>query len=262
TSQRIAALLRRYGREAEAVAEEARGAQSAVREEHIASTFDRVYVCSSADRQRLLDRHTGTEICVLPNAIRLPAARTERPGDAFTLLFVGTLGYYPNVEALRFFCTSVLPAVRRGSQRRVRVLVVGRGATPEVQALCRRSGVDLAGAVPDIDPYYREADVAVAPVHAGGGTRIKILEAFGYGVPIVSTSIGAEGIDARHEEHLLIADRPDDFASACLRLACDADLARRLSENALTLVRNAYSLDAMRETIDGLYSSPPHPESR
>src|SRR5205814_10238117 len=99
--------------------------------------------------------------------------------------------------------------------------------------------------VPDAAPCYRAADAIVVPVRAGGGTRIKVLEAFSYRRPVVSTSIGIEGIDAHDAEHVLLADTADVFAEQCVRLMRDAALAERLTEDALSLVKRAYSLEAV-----------------
>ena len=162
---------------------------------------------------------------------------------------MGTLGYYPNEDGLRYFCSCVLPLMRQMAPRVFNVTIVGTGATDGIQQLTHEPEVRLVGAVPDVAPYYRDADAIVVPVRAGGGTRIKVLEAFSYRRPVVSTSIGIEGIDAHDAEHVLLADTADVFAEQCVRLMRDAALAERLTENALSLVRRAYSLEAVARTV-------------
>src|SRR5262249_41632801 len=107
----------------------------------------------------------------------------------------------------------------------------------------------VTGLVPDVAPYYRDADVAIVPVRAGGGTRIKVLEAFSYGCPVVATSIGAEGIEVRDRVGLLLADAPGDFAAACAELMREPELRRRLSRRATTFVRARHSPRAILERL-------------
>ena len=114
----------------------------------------------------------------------------------------------------------------------MRLRLVGSGPAPEVRALAATAGVELLADVADVAPSYAWADLAVVPLRAGGGTRIKVLEAFAHGVPVVSTAVGAEGLDVVDGVHLRIADGAEAFAAACRQLATEPALARRLVENA------------------------------
>jgi glycosyltransferase involved in cell wall biosynthesis len=165
-----------------------------------------------------------------------PAARPERRDGPFTFLFVGNLDYYPNGDAVRWFAREVLPALQERAPASFRVVVVGNGDTPPK--------LEHAGAVADVGPCYAAADVAIVPLRAGGGTRIKILEAFAHGVPVVSTPIGAEGLEAAGGEHLLLGGDAEAFARGCAELMASPELRRGLAERALRLVRDSYSLDA------------------
>lgn len=107
--------------------------------------------------------------------------------------------------------------------------------------------------VPDVAPEYEKAAVVVVPLRAGSGTRIKILEAFSFRRPVVSTSIGAEGLGVRHEQELLIADTPEQFAAACARLLTDAQLRNRLVESAYSFFRADYSVDRARSVLRSIY---------
>jgi glycosyltransferase involved in cell wall biosynthesis len=218
------------------------------------SQFDRVVVCASPDRAELSRRFEVAHVEVVPNAVPVPGAppRTPEARGAFTILFVGTLGYFPNEDAVRFLCDEVRPALCAGLGRSVRVEIVGGGGSDAVRRLAELPGVTLRGHVPDVAPFYAAADVAVAPLRAGGGTRIKILEAFAHRVPVVSTSIGAEGLEAVPGQHLLVADDAAGFAAACLRLAREPRLGAELAERAHTLTLARYALPSVTAAIERL----------
>jgi glycosyltransferase involved in cell wall biosynthesis len=249
THRRLAELYRLNGNAALAGQEELEAERYEALEDEVLRHFDRVYVCSADDGARLRLR-SSREVCILPNAVRLPASGRPRPRSGpFNFLFVGTLGYYPNEDGIRSFCLDVVPLIRQLAPRDFSVTVVGTGATDRIRQLAHAPHVRLVGPVPDVAPCYRDADAVVVPVRAGGGTRIKVIEAFGHRRPVVSTSIGVEGIAARDEEHLLLADTAEAFARQCERLMTNTALAERLTENALALVRRSYSLEAVTKIV-------------
>jgi glycosyltransferase involved in cell wall biosynthesis len=256
THERLAELYERTGRPALAASERQAAGVAWAAEEHARRTFDRLYVCSEGDRKALEARRGAgarATVEVLPNSLavsdRLPVPRENLP---FTLLFVGTLGYAPNEDAIVWFCRDVLPRLRRMSPRLFRVHIVGTGASPAVDELAALPEVIVLGAVPSVDACYSEAHAVVVPVRAGGGTRIKILEAFAFGRPVVTTTVGAEGIDALPDEHLLLGDTAADFARQCARLILSQDLGDRLADRAERLFRQRYSLDALIERVKAL----------
>jgi glycosyltransferase involved in cell wall biosynthesis len=184
--------------------------------------FDVVYTASEGDRAELARRYrSAVRFVRAPNAVRVPnnapADRSSGSGR-FTLLFIGTLNYYPNEDAALLLCRDVLPLLlmRVGGRREVRLVIAGALPSAAVKALADVSGVVVAPDVLDVAPLYAKADVVLVPLRAGGGTRIKVLEAFAHRRPVIATSVGAEGIGARHGEHLLIADSPPALADACL----------------------------------------------
>ena len=179
---------------------------------------------------------------IVPNGVdceaydALPVGRREGPP---TLLYVGSLSWSPNVHAAHFLASAVLPAVREQIPD-ARLVIVGRDPGPDILALARPgTGVEVAANVRDVMPFYRDADVLAVPLQSGGGTRLKILEAFAAGVPVVSTPVGCEGIDAINGRHLAIADR-SDFATAIVRLLKTPQLASTLAQRARMLVRQQY----------------------
>jgi polysaccharide biosynthesis protein PslH len=258
TRRRIAERYEQTGRPDLAQAERVAADRAALAETDLLRDFDRVYVCSEGDRRALAARReAGAEarIEILPNA--LPAPRPLGPpasGVPFTFLFIGTLGYFPNEDAIVTFCREALPPLRRMATRPFRVTVVGIGMTPAIEALAAIPEVEVVGAVGNVAEAYRQAHAAVVPIKAGGGTRIKILEAFAYRRPVVTTSIGIEGIAARHDEHVLIADAPADLARQCARLIASPGLAERLAGQAEALFQAEYSLAALSRRVRALPS--------
>jgi polysaccharide biosynthesis protein PslH len=252
THRRLASLYRQNGGDAMARYEESEAAASEMLENAALGRVDRVYVCSNSDRQKLEGR-TKTEIHVLPNAVRMPASVSAgSPGGVFTFLFVGTLGYYPNEDAVRFLCAEIVPRIRELAGTGFVVNVAGVGASESLRQAANVPQVNFLGAVADLHACYSRADAIVAPVRAGGGTRIKILEAFSFQRPVVATSIAMEGIEARAEQHVVIGDSPADFAQQCVRLISDPDLREQLARNALGLLERSYTIESMARTLDGL----------
>jgi glycosyltransferase involved in cell wall biosynthesis len=157
---------------------------------------------------------------------------------------IGNMSYLPNVEGALFFCRDVLPRVQ--AERPAELVIAGSSPAPAVRALAGLPGVTVAASPPDIAPFYRGARLAVVPIRAGGGTRIKLLEAFVNRVPVASTRLGAEGLAVEHERHLLLADNAAPFAKACGRLYEDDALRNRLVEAAFELCRRDHSIEALR----------------
>jgi len=155
------------------------------------------------------------------------------------LLFVGVIGYPPNADAVLYFCKSIMPLVRRKIPD-VQLTVVGNAPPPEVCKLAVRDEVVVTGVVDDLVAYYARATVCVVPLRAGGGTRLKILEAMAFGRPVVSTSIGCEGLAAVDGEHLLIGDSPEDFAQNVIQLLLEPDLRHRITIAARRMVEQRY----------------------
>jgi glycosyltransferase involved in cell wall biosynthesis len=207
--------------------------------------FDRVFVCSAKDRARF----RRPNVVVVPNGINLPDEEPpkEAPLDGKTILFCGALSYWPNADAVRFFVEQVFPEIRRQLPD-TQLLIVGRSVGNELTGLADGASVQIEANVPSIAPYYRRASVAIAPLRVGGGTRIKILEAWAFGVPVVSTSIGAEGLQGIDGQELLIADTPQAFARACISLLESPALQARLAQRARDLVLERYRWDIVTLT--------------
>ena len=255
TRRRLAAVHAACGDPAAAAAQTVEADKYERLEEATLLRFHRALVCSEIDAAAVIGRVPGARVSVIPNAVRVPAdtGPRRRLADVFTLLLVGSMGYGPNAAAAEELCRDVLPRVRAAADREVRVTVVGSHPTPAVARLAEIPGVTVTGAVPEVTPYYGRADVAVIPVRAGGGTRIKLLEAFAHRVPAVATPMGAEGLDVLPGRHLLVGDGPDALAAACLRLLREPALGRQLADDAYTLVRRRYALPVVSRAIRNLF---------
>lgn len=249
THARLAALCRSNGDWPRAVFEELEVRRFKSAEEEAFREADRIYVCSERDKA-LLESRCPAAIRVLPNAVRFPPSPPPAPtSGASRFLFIGTLGYYPNQDAAIYLCREIVPRVRRLSPVPVAFEIAGGGASQELRKIAGDSGVDLAGPVPSVAACYEAAVAAVVPLRAGGGTRIKILEAFSYRRPVVSTPLGAEGLAVRDGQDILLAEGPDAFAQACVRLATSRTLRDSLARNAFELALRSYSLEALRRQM-------------
>jgi len=180
-------------------------------------------------------------VVLVPNGVDCAAydGPRERHAARPTILYVGALGWPPNASAARYLATEVLPVVRR-TVADARVVIVGRNPPADLLALARGNPhVEIAADVPDVAPYFRDADVLAVPLETGGGTRLKILEAFAAGLPVVSTPVGCEGIAADDGRHLVIAERPQ-FAAAVASLMVDPARGGALAARAKLLAQTRY----------------------
>jgi glycosyltransferase involved in cell wall biosynthesis len=210
----------------------------------IAASVDAIAVCSSLDQQRL----NVTNCAVVPNGYSPPArpvgqAEVRRPP---TLVLAGSFSYTPNADAARYLAREVFPLVR-GRIPGVQLRLVGHH-DERIEDLAAED-VTLTGRVPDMAAELARADVVVVPIRFGGGTRIKLLEAFAHRIPVVSTSVGCEGLEVAHGEHLLIADDPDGLAESSVRLLEDIARRRALVDEAYDLYARRYKWDVIAPQI-------------
>lgn len=218
----------------------------------VAAEASVVLVCSELDRRRLGARNA----IVLPNGYELPAAATPDTADcaAPVVVMVGRLAYAPNLDGAYYFVDHVWPKIRQQAPD-AQLRLVGRyRRESDVAWLQSQPGVIVVGEVDDLEQELRSAKIAVVPLRYGGGTRIKVLEAFAHGIPVVSTSIGCEGLEAVDGRHLLVADKPQEFAGACVRLLQDAELRRALTAAAHELYTARYAWDVIRPQVAALVS--------
>lgn len=244
TQQSIGAMYRRNGRLLQSAWAMAEASAYDRMGKTLLPQFERILVASNWEA-RLLARNAGAErIVVVPNVAPGVSHAGSRRVQATnrTILFVGTLGYAPNADAVMWFTSRVWPRLRSMSKG-VRLVIAGRNAPDWMLRLGRQRGIVVAESVADVAPLYREAALAIVPLRAGGGTRIKLLEAAAWGVPSVATTFGATGIDFRPGLDVVIADSEAGFARACASLLTKPHQANRIAGNALGRVRRDYDPD-------------------
>jgi glycosyltransferase involved in cell wall biosynthesis len=200
--------------------------------------FDAVAVVSEAERARI--GQAPAQVLVCPNGWEVEAALPF--GDEPVVAFVALLGWGPNEDAAVWLAEDVWPAVR-ARVASARLLLVGRDPSERVRALAGNS-IEVTGSVPDVRPYLARARVATAPLRAGGGSRLKVIEALGAGRPVVATGIGAEGLLDLEGRGLIVADSAPAFADAMVGLLGDRERAERLGRAGHAAVSATYSWDA------------------
>jgi len=217
-----------------------------------------VIACSEADANKLaaLDHHTP--ITTIPNAIRVAdyqgeAQPTTIPHPA--LVFTGKMDFRPNVDAVLWFADEILPIIRRQIPN-AHLIVVGQKPHARLEALRERDGITLTGFVPEVKPYLAAADVYIAPLRMGSGTRFKLLEAMAMGKAIVSTRLGAEGLSVEDGREMWLADTAADFAEAVVNALTRPDQQQAMGGRARRLVKESYDWGAIIPLLEKTLQKP------
>ena len=216
-------------------------------------------VCGADDevfiRRRIRKR---TPVAVVGNGVDLsfftPDAVATLRAETPTLLFCGAMDYSPNVDALRFWFGEIHDRVAARIPN-LRVLLVGKSPTAEVLSYGARKGVTVTGTVPDVRPYYREAWAQIVPLRIGGGTRLKIPESMAMGTPVVSTTIGAQGLNLQHGDDILLGDTPEQFADETVRILTETTLRQTIGENGLATVRARFSWERIGQQFRNAFKT-------
>jgi sugar transferase (PEP-CTERM/EpsH1 system associated) len=215
--------------------------------------FDGLLAVSDADRETFARLYPGVEsdaIHVVRTGVDTEyfTPATSAP-DSVELVFTGSMDWLPNEDGVLWFCHEVLPLIQ-AQMPDVRLSIVGRAPTPAVQRLAEERGVRVTGRVDDVRPYMSDTAVFVVPLRIGGGTRLKIFEAMAMAKAVVSTTIGAEGLPVTHGRDIVLADEPDRFAHAVLRLLRDVNARRQLEAAARALVAEHFDWSAVARDLD------------
>jgi glycosyltransferase involved in cell wall biosynthesis len=217
--------------------------------------FDAVLAVSDEDvrifqNQMLLPNILGS----IPTGVDLeffqmvPKTAKIRP----TVVFMGSMDWYANVDAVTWFVGAIWRLIRSRVPE-ARFVVVGRQPPPAIRDLSSEAdGIEITGTVPDVRPYLRAAHAMVVPLRVGGGTRLKIFEAMAAEVPVVSTTVGAEGLPVIHGKHILIGDDAESIADAVVSLLCEPKFGQKLSQAALAEIATPNSWDAAAQTMERL----------
>lgn len=213
--------------------------------------FDQVIAVSREDRETMQQEYGIKAVADVPTGVDTdyfrPRGNEERAPH--NLVFTGSMDWLPNEDAIRYFTTAIMPLVKR-SVPDATLTVVGRDPFPGLVEMSKRdASVIVTGRVEDVRPYMERASVYIVPLRIGGGTRLKIYEAMAMEKPIVSTTVGAEGLPVRDGVELLLADTPEAFADAVARVLLDQSEAQGLAARAATTVRASFGWNKVAETF-------------
>lgn len=227
-------------------------------ERHSCQRASLIMACSQVDLGVFQSLYRGLRGFVVPNVIDTDLVQpTETPVDPSrpVLLFQGGMDWYPNRDAVEYFVRFILPRVRV-QYPETRLIVAGRNPPVKfVDQFKSDPSIDFTGTIPDMRPYLAAASVVIVPLRVGGGTRIKILEACAAGKPVVSTLVGADGLELRSGREVLLADDPSEFASAIIYLLQNPAQAQAMVASARALVVERYSREALRKSLEAAISS-------
>ncbi len=222
-------------------------------ESQFSSRFDGVLTVSEEDARIFKTEMNLTNVLgFVPTGVDLDYFQSlpRTPSSVPTVVFMGSMDWYANVDGVKWFVDAVWPLVQSKIPQ-ARFIVVGRKPPAEILALATSGrNIEVTGTVPDVRPYLRGADVVVVPLRIGGGTRLKIYEAMAAEVPVVSTRIGAEGLDVEDGRHVLLADTAEDTAAKVLQVLLTPSFGADLARNALEEVARPCSWAAAAQIFE------------
>jgi polysaccharide biosynthesis protein PslH len=220
-------------------------------------------VTSERERQKLLAIRPSANIQVVPNGVDTSFFKAEKMAESCqqvgqreskqTILFVGSMDYHANIDAAIWFAHTAWPEIAFNHPG-LQFTIVGRNPPANVRALAS-DRIHVTGTVDDVRPFYASAMATVVPIRAGGGTRLKILESMAAEVPVVSTHLGAEGLDVEHDVHILLADSGPEIAASVHRIASSAEVRSRLSRAARALVCGTYDWSVIGKQLHRIHAN-------
>lgn len=227
-------------------------------EERMCRDSQYVIAVSPIDAQRMRDMFQIDHVSEVPTGVDVDYFReSSRPGAKIEdrkidLVFVGSMDWLPNIEGVLWFAKEILPIIRRRKPD-CRVAIVGRQPGSEIQALAAADpGIEVTGTVADVRPYLWNSRVSILPLRIGGGTRMKVYEAMAAGLPVISTTVGVEGLAGRPGLDLLIGDSPEEFADRCVELLDNSDLRTKIADAGYRLVSEKCSWEAVSKHFETL----------
>lgn len=218
-------------------------------EAQVSASVAGVLLCSEQDGQLLRRLVPGARMTTVPNVIDVSDYVPEKASGSDAIIFSGAMDYFANQDAVEFFASQILAEIRREFPR-IKLVVAGRNPPESLRRrVAQTPGVIFTGTVPDMRREIAKAAVCVVPLRIGSGTRLKILEAAAMSKPVVSTSIGAEGLDFAPGEEILIADKPKEFAQAVATLLNNEALREAMGRAARRRVESQYSVESLRAPL-------------
>jgi glycosyltransferase involved in cell wall biosynthesis len=222
-------------------------------ESRIAERFDLCIALSSFDLQVLKSMNPRLNVAVIPNGVDIDAFKLlPLTNEQCIISFFGAMDYVPNIDGALYFYKHIFPLIRKQLPG-VKFLLIGQNPAYELKKLSSDPNVIVTGFVEDVIPYYQQSSVVVVPLRAGGGTRLKILEAMAVGRPVVSTSLGAEGLDVADGENIMLANSPEDFANKTIELMTNLTLRQKLTASARRFVESCHSWRKIADDLGRVY---------
>ena len=223
-------------------------------EKRACQRFDWVATVSKEDADAIRSEYGIENVSDIPTGVDTeffaPSGDVEK--DEFNLVFTGSMDWLPNEDAIQWFTEEILPLVRQQIPQ-VSLTVVGRNPFPSLIELSKKDqSIVVTGRVPDVRPFMEKAAVYVVPIRIGGGTRLKIYEAMAMELPMVSTTIGAEGLPVADGEEILLRDTPQEFTKAVVKLLKDKNLAKKIGERAAQIVREKFGWRRVADNFSAL----------
>lgn len=212
---------------------------------------DLVLTVSEEDSRILRDEGLESDIDVIPTIHVMHPLVSHNWSDRLELIFIGSYKWSPNIDAMIYFCQDVLPLLRKVIPS-IRLRIVGNAPTDEVKSLASED-VTIVGFVPETAPYLFSSDISIAPLRYGGGIKGKIGEALAHGLPVVTTSIGAEGFGFQVGKDVLVGDTPQTFTDAIVTLWQDRDLYESIRKNGWNYINDRYSVQAVDHLITPIF---------
>lgn len=222
--------------------------------------FDHIAAVSENDKRHLATFVPADRISVVPNGVdtghfRPEACESKAKTGKFSLVFTGSMDWLPNEDALCYFFSEIYPRIKQ-SVGRVSMSVVGRSPTRRILAYADNdSSIHITGRVEDVRPFISQADIFVTPLRIGGGTRLKILEAMAMAKPVVSTTIGAEGLEVEPEKNIILSDRPEDFAERVIKLFGDQQLKNNIAAEGRKLAEEKYDWSMIAGKLERIWKN-------
>lgn len=224
-------------------------------EGELLTRFDRIFAASELESKMIRERGPQSEILVVPNTYSRSVPQPFREFDGtHRLLFVGTFGYYPNVDAIQYFARDILPIIKSKFPSSVEISVIGTGLPPHGETV-QFPGINFVGEVPETTPYYSSCDIAIVPLRCGSGTRVKILEAFSHRRAVVATTIGAEGLDVADNCEIRVGDTPEQFADCCIDLLTDMQERNEIAQRGHDYFLRHHSIDSAISLIPQIFGN-------
>ncbi len=218
------------------------------------SLFDRVVLISSEDEKLILKQNPNIKTSVIPAGVEIgDQLKSEIEIEQNSILWMGALNWPPNIDSFWWFYKEIIPLVIKSTPN-IKVYVIGSNPPNEILNV-NHPNVEILGYVKSVKPYLQKCRICVVPLRIGGGIRLKILEMFSYKKPIVSTSIGCEGLSVNNYEELLIADNAISFSNSIIELISNHQLSNNIAENGYQYVKNNFQWECIIDKFEVLYKS-------